>query len=179
MSAWNTLGRGDIDLLAFNLYLGGAGVKYYAYPDNFENQVVTMLGYFGSAHSYVTEFSLNAESLDAFSTDEAEQAAAISSMIDYMRASGVTRANFFCYLDDNFGARKGNGTYRKLWDSLREVNVVGGIADLPDPVGSARATAESSRGSPTPYAPIAGAAAAGLFAFAAGAWYFRRRWRAG
>jgi pimeloyl-ACP methyl ester carboxylesterase len=52
---------------------------------------------------------------------------------------------------------------------------VGGIANLPDPVGPARATAESSRGSSTPYALIVGAAAVGLLAFGAGAWYARRR----
>jgi len=53
---------------------------------------------------------------------------------------------------------------------------VGGIADLPDTTASARATAESSRGSSTPYAPIAGAAAGGALLLVAGGWYSRRRW---
>jgi len=57
-------------------------------------------------------------------------------------------------------------------------NPVGGIAELPDPVGPARATAESSRGSSTPYAPIAGAAAGGALLLVAGGWYARRRWLA-
>ena len=55
---------------------------------------------------------------------------------------------------------------------------VGGIADLPDTTAWARTMAESSRGSPTPYAPIAGAAAGGVLLLAVGMWAARRRWHA-
>jgi len=60
--------------------------------------------------------------------------------------------------------------------SAEPAAAVGGIADLPDVVGSARATAESSHDMSIEYAAIAGAAAAGLAVLGAGGWYARRRW---
>jgi hypothetical protein len=64
-------------------------------------------------------------------------------------------------------------------DSLAISAPVGGIQELPDRAESALETAESSRGSSPPYAAIAGAGAAALFAITASAWYARRRWGAG
>jgi hypothetical protein len=56
---------------------------------------------------------------------------------------------------------------------------VGGIAELPDTASGTVATSTSRQGlASPPYATIAAAAAAGLLALAAGAWYVRRRWRA-
>jgi len=44
----------------------------------------------------------------------------ITEMIDYFKASGITRAFFFCYTDSSglsgFGAMKDDGTYRLLWN---------------------------------------------------------------
>jgi len=58
--------------------------------------------------------------LDDYNTDEAIQATAVTEMIDYIKASGMTRAIFFCYNDapwlSGFGALKDDGTYRLLWD---------------------------------------------------------------
>jgi dienelactone hydrolase len=59
-----------------------------------------------------------------------------------------------------------------------EGNPVGGIAEAPDEEGSALDVPESAHGSSVPYAAIAGIAVGGAIA-AAGAWYGRRRWRAG
>jgi len=71
----------------------------------------------------LTEFSLSSVSLDTYSTDEAIQAVGVTEMIDYIKASGMTRAFFFCYYDDSgpfgpegFGALKDDGTYRLLWN---------------------------------------------------------------
>ena len=47
------------------------------------------------------------------------QAAALTEMIEYIKASGMTRAFYFCYKDapwlSGFGAIKTDGTYRLLW----------------------------------------------------------------
>jgi hypothetical protein len=54
------------------------------------------------------------------SEDEAVQAAGITEMIDYIEASGMKRAFFFCYKDTwyqpGFGIVKADGTYRLLWN---------------------------------------------------------------
>lgn len=108
MDKWHTLGRGDIDILAWNVYSN---------QDNWQNDITNMVNWWGAEHSYVTEFNLNYRSLNDYSTDEAVQAAALTSMIEYIRASGVARAYYFCYPGDQFGALKGNGTYRELWNN--------------------------------------------------------------
>ncbi|MBE3115033.1 MAG: hypothetical protein IMZ59_05880 [Actinobacteria bacterium] len=108
MDKWHALGRGDIDILAWNVYSN---------QDSWQNDVTNMINWWGADHSYITEFNLNYKSLDDYSTDEAVQAAALASMIEYIKSSGVTRANYFCYPGDQFGAIKGNGTYRELWNN--------------------------------------------------------------
>ena len=108
MDKWHALGRGDIDILGWNVYSN---------QDSWQNSVTNMINWWGADHSYITEFNLNYKSLDDYSTDEAVQAAALTSMIEYIKASGVTRANYFCYPGDQFGAIKGNGTYRELWNN--------------------------------------------------------------
>jgi hypothetical protein len=131
MGMWHTLGRGDIDILAFNMYLN----QYDANPSGTDRYVnlatdlaglqttlANMISWWGADHTYITEFNLNYIDLNHYSTNETTQASAISSMIDYIRAAGVTRADFFCYINDLYGARKADGTYRQLWDILQEVN---------------------------------------------------------
>ena len=108
MDKWHALGRGDIDILAWNVYSN---------QDSWQNDVTNIINWWGADHSYITEFNLNYKSLNDYSTDEAVQAAALTSMIEYIKASGVTRANYFCYPVDQFGAIKGNGTYRELWNN--------------------------------------------------------------
>jgi len=108
MDKWHALGRGDIDILAWNVYSN---------QESWQNDVANMINWWGADHSYITEFNLNYRSLDDYSTDEAAQAAALTSMIEYIKSSGVTRANYFCYPGDKFGAMKGNGSYRELWNN--------------------------------------------------------------
>jgi len=107
MEKWHALGRGDIDILAWNVYSN---------QENWQNDIASMLSWWGPEHSYITEFNLNYRSLDDYSTNEAVQAEALASMIDYIKGSGLKRANYFCYPGDQFGVVKGNGTYRELWN---------------------------------------------------------------
>ncbi|MCJ7666667.1 MAG: hypothetical protein MUO59_08035 [Actinobacteria bacterium] len=108
MEKWHALGRGDIDILAWNVYSN---------QDGWQNDITNMINWWGSDNTYITEFNLNYNSLADYSTDEAAQAAGLNSMIDYIKASGVSRAYYFCYPGDKFGALKGDGTYKLLWNN--------------------------------------------------------------
>jgi hypothetical protein len=114
---WVVAGKGDIDILASNVYMGGNG----SYSEIWKTRITNLVNAFGADGTYITEFAPSYSFLDDYSTDEAVQATAITEMIDYIKASGMTRAFYFCYTDpfwesgDLFGARKDDGTYRLLW----------------------------------------------------------------
>src|SRR5665648_1034420 len=111
---WVTAGKGDLDIMASNVYMTwGAG-----HPEDWEDMIDDLVGAFGTDGTYLTEFSLNTDSLDSYSTDEAVQAAAVTEMIEYIKASGMERALFYAwhdYADGLFGVVKADGTYRQLW----------------------------------------------------------------
>jgi hypothetical protein len=118
MGEWHSLGRGDIDILAFNAY-----TNLFTPPHDWTWGLANQVAWFGSDHTYLTEFSLNSGSLDAYSADEAVQAAGTTTMLAAIKAAGITRANFFVYGPDNtYGARKADGTYRELWNILKKAN---------------------------------------------------------
>jgi len=104
---WHDAGRGDIDILAWNVYSNQYG---------WETALTNMISWWGADHSYITEFSLSYLGLDSYSTDEAVQAAGIVSMIEDIKAAGITRAFFFCWQTNEFGVLKSDGTYRLLWN---------------------------------------------------------------
>ena len=119
VNSWVDIGKGDIDILAANEYMG----EYSFNNNGWKTDIANLLNAFGSDGTYLTEFSLSSVSLDTYSTDEAIQAAGVIEMIDYIKASGMTRAFFFCYYDDTrpfgpegFGVLKNDGNYRLLWD---------------------------------------------------------------
>jgi len=116
---WITAGKGDIDILASNVYMGYGERK----TDLWKTQITNLVNAFGVDGTYLTEFNLNSEGLDYYSEDEEEQAAGVAEMLDYIKDSGMTRAIYFCYDDSNtsggppgFGVMKADGTYRKLWN---------------------------------------------------------------
>jgi len=117
---WIAAGRGDIDIIAFNNYIGGEG--YYG-GDGWKTTIDNLVAAFGVDHTYLTEFGPSYSALEDYSTDEAVQAAAVTEMIEYIKSSGMTRAIFFCYYDDSqpfgpegFGVVKTDGNYRLLWN---------------------------------------------------------------
>jgi len=109
---WITSGKGDIDILASNVYMGGDG--YYS-SNEWKTEVTNLVTAFGADGTYITEFAPSYSSLDDYSTDEAVQAAAVSEMINYIRASGINRALFHTWWGDTFGVVKTDDTYRLLW----------------------------------------------------------------
>ena len=113
---WITAGKGDIDILASNVYMGGNG----NYDENWKNLITDLVNAFGVDGTYLTEFAPSWSSLDDYSTDESVQATAVTEMIEYIKASGMTRALYFCYTDPywlpGFGVMKDDGTYRLLWN---------------------------------------------------------------
>ena len=118
VSEWISSGKGDIDILATNVYIGGG-------PGTFNNDwktlITRLLSAFGSSGTYLTEFNLSWVSLESYSADESVQAAALSEMIEYIRSSGMTRALYFAWKDDgdaHFGVVKNDGDYRESWDKL-------------------------------------------------------------
>jgi len=115
---WIAAGKGDIDIIAYNLYMGGDGTYTYPWKSDIDN----LINAFGVDGTYLTEFGPSSSPLDDYSTDEAVQAAAVTEMIEYIKASGMKRAIFFCYYDDSrpfgpegFGIVKTDGNYRLLW----------------------------------------------------------------
>jgi hypothetical protein len=102
--------------------MGGDGY----YDDAWKTNITNLVNAFGVDGTYLTEFSPSYTSLDDYSTDEAVQAAAVTEMIEYIKASGMTRAIAFIYrgytptddLTANFGILKADGSYRLLWNSL-------------------------------------------------------------
>jgi thiol-disulfide isomerase/thioredoxin len=120
---WITAGKGNIDILASNLYKEIDGNPY-----DWETDITNMVNAFGGDGTYLTEFSLSNVSLDDYSTDEAVQAAAITEMVDYIKASGMTRAIYFLWYHPTFkmGVVKDDGTYRLLWNSLLGSGQLGG-----------------------------------------------------
>lgn len=113
---WVAAGKGDVDILASNIYRGTSVATTW------RTRIDALVAGFGAENTYLTEFSLNSTSLDTYSTDEEVQATAISEMLDYIKAAGITRAHYFYYLGNSFGALKANGVRRKLWDVLKITN---------------------------------------------------------
>jgi hypothetical protein len=112
---WITAGKGDIDILASNIYMEYG--EHYAEP--WKDAIDALVSAFGTNETYITEFGPNSSGLDYYSTDEAVQAAAVTEMIEYMEASGMGRALFYCWQDYSgglFGVVKADGTYRLLWN---------------------------------------------------------------
>jgi len=118
ISNWVATGKGEIDLLASNIYMGYGDWK----TDLWKTEIDTLISAFGPDGTYITEFSLNNKSLATFSSDEAEQAAAVSTMLKYIETSGMTRALFYCLNGDTFGIVKADGNYRQLWSVLASHN---------------------------------------------------------
>jgi hypothetical protein len=116
VNSWIAIGKGDIDILAANIYRGGNGY----YGDEWKTAITNLINAFGNNGTYLTEFGPSWSSLDDYSTDEAVQVTALTEMIEYIKASGITRALFFCYKDppwlSGFGVRKDDGIYRLLWN---------------------------------------------------------------
>ena len=96
--------------------MGGEG----SYDDSWKTLITNLVTAFGVDGTYLTEFGPNWSALSDYSEDEAVQAAAVTEMIKYIKASGMTRAMFFFYRDTpsliDYGARKADGTYRLLWN---------------------------------------------------------------
>lgn len=108
---WVSLGKGDIDLLALNVYQGGT-----TFSDRWKTDISSMVNAFGSNGTYITEFNLSSVSLDSYSTDESVQAEALNEMIEYIKNSGMKRAFYFTWQTNAYGIIKSDGTYRQLWD---------------------------------------------------------------
>ncbi|GAG97907.1 unnamed protein product, partial [marine sediment metagenome] len=120
IEAWNAIGIGDIDIIAYNTYVN---TNTQADWDWWKGDIDLLVRYFGTDHTYLTEFAPSYISLDSYSTDEAEQAEAVAAMIDYIKNSGMTKAIFFNYYDDarpfgptGFGVLKEDETFRLLWN---------------------------------------------------------------
>jgi hypothetical protein len=110
---WISAGKGDIDILASNIYKGGGG----NYSETvWKTEIDNLINGFGADGTSITEFNLSWSNINDYSTDEAVQAVALTEMIEYIKASGITRAFYYSWKNDEFGALKNNGTYRLLWN---------------------------------------------------------------
>lgn len=115
IDSWVSEGKGDIDILASNVYKGSG--------TTWQTQISNLINAFGPNGTILTEFSLSATSIETYSTNEDTQEQMIEEMIKYCKSVGMSRITFFNYGPaDNFGARKSNGNYRKLWNLLKITN---------------------------------------------------------
>jgi hypothetical protein len=110
---WVAAGKGDIDILASNIYMGGGFGNI-----DWQSEITNLVNAFTASGTCITEFGPNSSGLNYYSEDEAVQAEAISEMINYVKASGMTRAFYFVWYHPNFdmGVLKDDGTYRLLWN---------------------------------------------------------------
>jgi hypothetical protein len=74
---WITAGKGDIDILASNIYMGGG-----SYGETWKTDITNLVNAFGVDGTYITEFAPSCSSLEDYSTDEAVQATAVTEMIE-------------------------------------------------------------------------------------------------
>jgi hypothetical protein len=102
ISSWISEGKGDIDILASNIYKGGEGI----YNNTWKTEITNLFNVFGTDSTYLTEFAPSYTSLADYSSDETVQAEAVTEMLEYIKASGITRALFFTLKDDKFGIIK-------------------------------------------------------------------------
>ena len=110
VESWITIGKGDIDILASNIFI---------FDENtWKTRITSQVNAFGVDGTYLTEFNISGTSLEDYSEDEAVQAAAVTEMIEYIKATGMTRAFYFAWKDGNtnLGVVKADGTYRLLWN---------------------------------------------------------------
>jgi hypothetical protein len=112
---WAAAGKGDIDILASNVYMGGNG----SYSEIWKTRITNLVNAFGVDGTYITEFAPSYSSLEDYSKNEKVQAAGVTEMIEYIKASGIERALYYCWHDypgGLFGVVKNDGTYRQLWN---------------------------------------------------------------
>ena len=112
ISDWVIAGKGDIDLLASNIYRTGT-----IYDEPWQEEIDSLVNAFGVDGTYITEFNISWSTLDNYSTDEAVQATALAEMIDYIKTSGIKRAYYFCWKGE-LGVVKDDETYRLLWSQV-------------------------------------------------------------
>ena len=111
VTSWVAAGKGDIDLLACNIYRGDPSWNYW------KTDITNLVSGFGVNGTYLTEINLHWDDIDSYSTDESIQATAVAEMIDYIKASGMTRASFHLWYHPSLdlGVLKDDGTYKLLW----------------------------------------------------------------
>jgi len=121
---WISEGKGDLDILASNVYMDKP-------PGDWQTRVTNLVTKFGADGTCLTEFAPSYVSLNTYSEDETVQAAGVTGMIEYIKASGMTRALYFNWFGDQFGVVKDDDTYRLLWYSLLYSDGGGILVKLP------------------------------------------------
>jgi hypothetical protein len=109
-----SIGKGDLDLIEFNVYK-----KQHT---TWKTNITSALETFGNTSTYITEFSISSVSLADYSSSEEIQAREIGMMLEDIQTLGIKRAYFFTYRDANFGALNTDGVYRLLWNNLTTNN---------------------------------------------------------
>lgn len=114
LNRWNTETRGDIDIIAMNVYKGTP------VSTTWEDAVDELVSHFGNQHCYITEFNIHNTNISSYSQDEDIQAEATKEMIDYFLSSNIYRAFYFQFNDDGMGCQNDDGSFKeKIWDELK------------------------------------------------------------
>lgn len=113
ISAWNSLGKGDLDTLGLNVYRDTGSLFDTAWKTNIDNLYANW-----GTNCFISEWSVSYRSLNTWSTQQERQAMGIAEMLDYIQASGIPKAYFFAWESSSFGVFDGNTTYKLLWNIL-------------------------------------------------------------
>ena len=111
---WIATGKGDLDILASNVYIGGEGY----YTEGWKTEITNLVNAFSVDGTYISEFAPSYSSIEDYSTDEKIQTAAVTEMIEHMKTAGIKRALYYCWHDypgGILGVVKNDDTYRLLW----------------------------------------------------------------
>ncbi len=117
ISDWIATGKGSIDIIASNVYMGGSSTQD-PFSDAYKTEITNLINAFGVDNTYLTEFNLSYLNINNYSTNEAVQAEAVNEMVTYINASGMKRAFWYAWKNNEFGVMKSDGTYRLLWNVL-------------------------------------------------------------
>ena len=112
-------GKGDLDILNANVYMTWGTTPPGGNSIEWEDEIDALVTAFGVDGTNLTEFNINTSGMQYYSETESVQAAAITTMADYIKTAGIKKAFFFVLKSDNHGVYEADDTQRELiWAAL-------------------------------------------------------------
>lgn len=106
----------NLDRYGMNLYINSSGDTEFGLT--WQEAIDLVNTTWGPTKAYITEFSVNSNSWTNYSANELMQANGLSTILEYIKTSGLDRATFFVWnwLSGEFGIITESGDpYKDLW----------------------------------------------------------------